>query len=174
MLISALFLWWKFVGSFQLDNPILFLFTIFKVKNLKFLWFEIFVIFSYISKQIYKLQLHQKDPKRSPLRDIDFLLWIDRTRFYICQNGALMLWTILYYKILFQWLICKFSSVILKLIVTRDIRLVLHEYLKFKKDFFVFYIDFYFGFLLVIGVYKFQTKISKVPMVRFLIFFSKI
>ena len=92
---------------------------------------------------------------------------------YICQNGALMLWTILYYKILFQWLICKFSSVILKLIVTRDVKFVLHEYLKFKKDFFVFYIDFYFGYLLVIGVYKFQTKISKVPMVRFLIFFQK-
>ena len=84
-----------------------------------------------------------------------------------------MLWTILYYKILFQWLICKFSSVILKLIVTQDVKLVLHEYLKFKKDFFVLYIDFYFGFLLVIGVYKFQTKISKVPMVRFLIFFQK-
>ena len=63
----------------------------------------------------------------------------------------------------------------LKLIVTRDVKfLVLHEYLKYKKACFVFYIDFYFGFLLVIRVYNFQTKISKVLMVRFIIFFSKV
>ena len=60
---------------------------------------------------------------------------------------------------------CKFSSVILKEIATRDVKLVLHGYLKYKKAFFVFYIDFYFGFLLVIGVYNCQTKISEVPMV---------
>ena len=52
-------------------------------------------------------------------------------------------------------------------------KLVLHGYLKYKKAFFVFYIDFYFGFLLVIGVYNFQTKISEVPKVRFLIFKKK-
>ena len=34
----------------------------------------------------------------------------------------------------------------------------------------MFYIDFYFGFLFVIGVYNCQTKISDVYMVRFLIF----
>ena len=92
----------------------------------------------------------------------------------MCQNGTLMLWAILYCKILFQWLICKFSSVILKEIATRDVKLVLHGYLKYKKAFFVFYIDFYFGFLLVIGVYNCQTKISEVPMVWFLIFLQNI
>ena len=58
-------------------------------------------------------------------------------------------------------------------IVTRDTKLVLLGYSKYKKTFFVFYIDFYFGFLLVIGVYNCQTRISEVPMVRFLIFFHK-
>ena len=66
--------------------------------------------------------------------------------------------------------ICKFSSVILKEIVTRDVKLVLHGYLKYKEVVFVFYIDFYFGFLLVIGVYNCKTKISEVHMVRVLIF----
>ena len=38
----------------------------------------------------------------------------------------------------------------------------------------MFDIDFYFGFLLVIGVYNCQTKISEVPMVRFLFFLQNI
>ena len=38
----------------------------------------------------------------------------------------------------------------------------------------MFYIDFYFCFLLVFGVYNFQTKISEVRTVRFLIFFKNI
>ena len=50
----------------------------------------------------------------------------------------------------------------------------IHGYLKYKKAFFVFYIDFYFGFLLVIGVYNCQTKISEVHMVRFLIFLKNV
>ena len=38
----------------------------------------------------------------------------------------------------------------------------------------MFDIDFYFGFLLVIGVYNCQTEISEVPMVRFLFFLQNI
>ena len=35
----------------------------------------------------------------------------------------------------------------------------------------MFYLDFYFGFLLVIGVYNCQTKISEVHMIRSFIYF---
>ena len=45
---------------------------------------------------MYKLQIHQKGPKKSPLRDIDFSLWIDQTRLDISQNSASMLGTALY------------------------------------------------------------------------------
>ncbi len=73
---------------------------------------------------MYKLEIHWKGPKKSPLRDIDISLRINRTHLAFCQNGALMLWTTLYYKIVFYCLICKVSSVILNLIVIRDVKLV--------------------------------------------------
>ncbi len=95
---------------------------------------------------MYKLEIHRKGPKKSPLRDIDISLSIDRTHLAFCQNGALMLWTTLCYKIVFYCLICKVCSVILNLIVTREYKKAyVRKLLKYKKAFFVFCIDFYFG-----------------------------
>ena len=47
---------------------------------------------------MYKLQINQKGPKKSPLRDIDFSLLINRTRLDISQNSASILGTALYYR----------------------------------------------------------------------------